>query len=81
MKYHKLRVFDTLIEASLAKDKLLNAGVPCFLANETVTTLLPSLNYIHGGGIYLMVNPEDSAEAERILITDEGGETADESEL
>ncbi len=81
MKYHKLRVFDTLIEASFAKDKLLNAGVPCFLANETVTTLLPTLNFIHGGGIHLMVNQEDFVEAERILMTDESGKAPDVSEL
>lgn len=73
MKYRKLRVFDNSIEATLARDKLLNAGVPCFLTNETVTTMLPNLNYIHGGGIYLMVNQEDYDEAEGILAIDESG--------
>ncbi len=71
MKYRKFRVFDNSIEANLAKDKLMNAGIPCFLANENVTTLLPNLNFIHGGGIHLMVNQEEYAAAERVLTTDD----------
>lgn len=67
MKYQKLRTFNDVIHASIARDVLENHGIPCFLTNENVTTLLPSLNFIHGGGIHLMVAEEHMERAEELL--------------
>ena len=67
MKYHKLRTFNDVISATIARDVLENNGIPCFLTNENVTTLLPNLNFIHGGGIHLMVSKDNLKEAEELL--------------
>lgn len=70
MKYLKLRTFDDVIHATLARGVLENNGIPCFLTNENVTTLLPSLNFIHGGGIHLMVGEENFERAAELLSRD-----------
>ena len=67
MKYHKLRTYNDVIHATIARDVLENNGIPCFLTNENVTTLLPSLNFIHGGGIHLMVSEENLERADELL--------------
>lgn len=67
MKYLKLRTFNDVIHATIARDVLENNGIPCFLTNENVTTLLPSLNFIHGGGIHLMVAEENLEKADELL--------------
>jgi hypothetical protein len=74
MKYKKIRTYYTAIEASLAQDTLLRNDIPCFLTNENVTSLMPSLNFIAGGGITLMVSGENFQIADKILSDQESND-------
>jgi len=61
-----LRRFRDLPEALLAKGRLESAGVPCFLADENMVRMDWFISNLLGG-VKLMVDPEDFAEASRLL--------------
>jgi predicted RNA-binding Zn-ribbon protein involved in translation (DUF1610 family) len=71
MNFLRLRTYDNYIEAHLAKNKLENAGIPCFITNEYTSTMLPTTTYMLQGGIQLMVRKEDWAEAQSLFASDE----------
>jgi hypothetical protein len=74
MRYKKLRSYYNAIEANLAKDMLEGNNIPCFLTNENITSLLPNLNFIAGGGVNLMVGEENFQAADEILKNVEPGD-------
>jgi hypothetical protein len=67
MKVVRLTLSDTSFEANLIKGRLESEGVPCFLANENITTLLPHFNRMLGGGVQIMVFERDLEKASEIL--------------
>ena len=61
-----LRRFRDLPEALLAKGRLESSGVSCFLADDNMVRLDWFISNLLGG-VKLLVDPEDFAEASRIL--------------
>ena len=61
-----LRRFRDLPEALLAKGMLESAGIPCFLADDNMVRMDWLISNLLGG-VKLMVEPEDFAEASRVL--------------
>ena len=61
-----LRRFRDLPEALLAKGMLESSGIPCFLADDNMVRLDWFLSNLLGGA-KLMVDPQDFAEASRVL--------------
>lgn len=61
-----LRRFRDLPEALLAKGRLESAGVACFLADENMVRMDWFISNLLGG-VKLMVDAEDFAEASRVL--------------
>ncbi len=61
-----LRSFRDLPEALLAKGKLESTGIPCFLADDNMVRLDWFISNLLGG-VKLMVEAEDFAEASRLL--------------
>ncbi len=58
--------FDSAIEANIIKGVLESNGVPCFLSNETFSSVLPLTN-TGVGSIRLNVFAEDVEKAQKIL--------------
>lgn len=61
-----LRRFRDLPEALLAKGRLESAGVACFMADDNMVRLDWFISNLLGG-VKLLVDPEDFAEASRVL--------------
>jgi len=61
-----LRRFRDLPEALLAKGRLESSGVACFLADENMVRMDWFISNLLGG-VKLLVDPEDFAEASRVL--------------
>ena len=61
-----LRRFRDLPEALLAKGKLESAGVPCFLSDDNMVRMDWFISNLLGG-VKLLVDAEDFAEASRVL--------------
>ena len=61
-----LRRFRDLPEALLAKGRLESSGVPCFLADDNMVRMDWFISNLLGG-VKLLVDPEDFAEASRVL--------------
>jgi Putative prokaryotic signal transducing protein len=62
------RKFDSAIEANVAKTKLDAYGIPCFLTNETVSSLY-SLPYMDGMEVVLHIFERDTKLAEELLAS------------
>jgi hypothetical protein len=58
--------FRDLPEALLAKGRLESSGVPCFLADDNMVRMDWFISNLLGG-VKLLVDPEDFAEASRVL--------------
>ena len=67
MKTISLRTCNTSQEAALIKGNLENEGIPCFLTNENITTLVPHYNGIMGAGIQIMIFDKDLEKAITIV--------------
>lgn len=61
-----LKHFESAIEANIAKTKLDAYGIPCFLTDENLASLVPLPN-LPAMQARLHVFEKDKAEAERIL--------------
>ena len=61
-----LRSFRDLPEALLAKGRLESSGIPCFLADDNMVRMDWFISNLLGG-VKLMVEAEDFAEASRVL--------------
>jgi Putative prokaryotic signal transducing protein len=70
MKTQSILICNSAVEAHLIKGRLMNEGIPCFLINENISTLLPFYQNMLGGGIHIFVN-ECDVEMERELLVDE----------
>ncbi len=62
--------FDTVIEANLAKTKLDAYGIPCFLTNETASSLYP-IPLMNGMGVGLFIFEADKERVDDIMREDE----------
>ncbi len=60
--------FDSAVSANIVKGVLESNGVPCFLSNETFSSVLP-LTYSDLGAIRLNIFAEDVEKANRILAS------------
>ncbi|MBE6306903.1 MAG: DUF2007 domain-containing protein [Bacteroidales bacterium] len=61
-----IRHYSSHVEASMARDMLENAGIPCMLTNETFSSIYP-IGHTSLGGIQLLVFERDADEATRIV--------------
>lgn len=66
MKLITLRFFDRVIDAHLLKSKLESEGIPSFIFNEHISTLLP--RYEDSNRVQLKVREEHLKEAQAILL-------------
>lgn len=66
MKTSVLTTLDDAISANLMRTKLESEGIPCYLTNENITTLLPPMYNILGSGIQVIV-PTDQLQEARIV--------------
>lgn len=69
--------YDSVIEANLVKTKLDAYGIPCFLTNETVSSLypLPFMKGIKGMEVRLYIFEADEARVHEIVSEDQQGDT------
>lgn len=58
--------YSTAVEASMARDLLENAGIPCMLANETFSSIYP-IGHTSLGGIQLLVFESNEEDAIKLL--------------
>lgn len=65
-----IREYATSVEATLAHDRLKDAGIPCMLTNETFSSIYP-LSHTSIGAIRLLVFERDATKALEILDTRE----------
>jgi hypothetical protein len=67
MQYVRLTTIDNSYEANFLKDDLGVAGIPCFLTNENITSLVPHTFGLLGSGIQVMVPEADLGKATEVL--------------
>ena len=58
--------YSTPVEASMARDILESAGIPCMLTNETFSSIYP-IGHTSLGGIQLLVFESDEEKAVKLL--------------
>ena len=61
-----IHCYSSNIEASMGRDILENAGIPCMLTNETFSSIYP-IGHTSLGGIQLLVFEQDRERAMKIL--------------
>jgi hypothetical protein len=66
MKTIVLHTFESPVKANMARVRLEAEGIPCFLANEHGSTVLPNYG-IYGSGVQLVVNENEAKKAWSIL--------------
>ena len=80
MKDHEKLVniftYSTAVEASMARDLLENAGIPCMLANETFSSIYP-IGHTSLGGIQLLVFESNEEDAIKLLENAQESNTND----
>ncbi len=76
MDFVEIRQYNNYIPANIAKGLLEDNGIPAYLQDETVSTVLPHLN-IANGGIKMFV-PKDKAEQAEILLKSAEDQLSDE---
>lgn len=69
-KLISIRQYASNVEASMIRDRLENAGIPCMLTNETFSSIYP-LGYTSIGAIQLLVFERDAKAAIEIIDTPE----------
>lgn len=62
--------YESVVAANLAKTKLDAYGIPCFLTNETISSLYP-LPFMKGMEVSLHIFENDHTQAEEILTSSE----------
>ena len=67
MKTTILKTCETSWEAHLIKAKLLDAGIPCFVANENSSALMPHFYQMMGSGTQVVVYKDDLTDAQKII--------------
>lgn len=81
MKLVTLRTFQYAIDAHLLKSKLESEGIPCFLIDENMATMLPHHSML-SGGIKLKVPESHMEEALHSLhVIEEGRYTNENGEV
>jgi hypothetical protein len=65
--------YDSVIDANLVKTKLDAYGIPCFLTNETVSSLYP-LPFMKGMEVRLYIFEADEARVHEIVSEDQQGD-------
>jgi len=69
MKTTVLKTFESATEAHLARIRLEDEGISCFVANENFSTLMPNYYGMMGSGIQLVVFENDAPKASEVLST------------
>jgi hypothetical protein len=67
MDYVKLCTVDNSYEANFIKEDLAEEGIPCMINHENITQLLPSVSFIPGSGIQILVATDDLQRAKEVL--------------
>jgi len=67
MKTVSLKCCQTPFEAGLIKAKLNDAGINCFLTNESYSALYPTLGKTFGTGVQVMIDEDDLEKALEVL--------------
>jgi len=75
MKYIKLKLCIDVLEANIIKGHLENEGIQCYIANEHISNLLPSISIIKGEGPQIMVLDDDFERAEALISEQDDFET------
>jgi hypothetical protein len=68
-----LKTFVSATDAHLARIRLENNGISCFVANENFSSLMPNYFGMMGSGIQLVVFENDSSKALEVLSANETG--------
>ncbi len=55
MKFIKLKTCNNVFEANIIKGHLESEEIQCYIANEHISNLLPSMNTMEGEGPQIMV--------------------------
>ncbi|MFT6865925.1 MAG: DNA-directed RNA polymerase subunit RPC12/RpoP [Cyclobacteriaceae bacterium] len=79
MKLITLRTFQFSVDAHLLKSKLESEGIPCFLFDENITTLVP-FQGMYSGGIKLKVPESFLEEAKATLVVIDHGKYSNEQD-
>jgi hypothetical protein len=74
MKFINLKTCNDVIEANIIKGHLQDEGIQCYIANEHISNLLPSMNVIKGEGPNIMVMESDFEKAKELIETNMEGE-------
>lgn len=69
MKTTVLKTFESATEAHLARIRLEDEGISCFVANENFSALMPNYFGMMGSGIQLVVFENDAPKASQVLST------------
>lgn len=64
----RLTTCNNAIEANLLKGMLENNGIPCFLANENFSHLMPHYNGMMGAGVQVIIDEADLVQAKALLL-------------
>jgi len=67
MKTTVLKTFESATEAHLARIRLEDEGISCFVANENFSVLMPNYFGMMGSGIQLVVFENDASKALQVL--------------
>ncbi|MFH1049364.1 MAG: DUF2007 domain-containing protein [bacterium] len=67
MKFVVLKSCSDVIEANIIKGHLESEGIQCFIANEHISNLLPSMNTMKGEGPQIMVMESDYERAMELI--------------
>ncbi|MFT4203290.1 MAG: DUF2007 domain-containing protein [Chitinophagaceae bacterium] len=70
MDFIMIRQYNNYVSANIAKGLLEGHQIPCFLQDETVSTIMPVWN-IANGGIKLSVPKDKVDTAEKLLLNAE----------
>lgn len=65
-KLISIRQYASNVEASMIRDRLENAGIPCMLTNETFSSIYP-IGHNSIGGIQILVFEHDAEKATQII--------------
>jgi hypothetical protein len=66
-----LKTFESATEAHLARIRLEDEGISCFVANENFSALMPNYFGMMGSGIQLVVFENDAQKALQVLSTND----------
>ena len=67
MKFVKLITCNDVLEANIIKGHLENEDIQCYIANENISNLLPSMNNMFGSGPKIMVAESDFERAIELI--------------